>query len=53
MMGCEDNQAKEWAAGPLGRFALPQEIADVALFLASQDSRAVFGHTIVVNTANT
>lgn len=53
MMGCEDNQPKEWVAGPLGRFALPQEIADVALFLASQDSRAVFGHTIVINTANT
>jgi 3-oxoacyl-[acyl-carrier protein] reductase len=53
MMGCEDNQPKEWSAGPLGRFALPQEIADVALFLASEDSRAIFGHTIVINTANT
>ena len=52
MMGCEDNKPKEWS-GPLGRFALPDEIAGVALFLASEDSRAVFGHTVVVNTTNT
>jgi len=52
MMGCEDGKSKEWPAGPLGRFSLPEEVADVALFLASDDSRAVHGHTIVVNTAN-
>lgn len=53
MMNCPDGEARESAAHPLGRFALPEEIAGVALFLASDDSRAVFGETIVVNTANT
>ena len=53
MMNCPDGEPKESAAHPLGRFALPEEVATVAVFLASDDSRAVFGHTIVVNTANT
>lgn len=52
MMRCEDGKAKDSPGHPLGRYALPEEVADVALFLASDDSRAVFGHTIVVNTAN-
>lgn len=52
MMGCEDGKPKDSPAHPLGRFALPEEVAGVALFLASEDSCAVFGHTIVVNTAN-
>ena len=38
---------------PLGRYALPEEVAGVALFLASDGSAAVLGQTIVVNTANT
>jgi 3-oxoacyl-[acyl-carrier protein] reductase len=38
---------------PLGRYALPDEIAGVALFLASDDAAAVIGQTIVVNSANT
>jgi NAD(P)-dependent dehydrogenase (short-subunit alcohol dehydrogenase family) len=37
---------------PLGRYALPEEIAGVALFLATDDSRAVFGETIVANSSN-
>lgn len=53
MMNCQDGEPKDSAAHPLGRFALPEEVASVAVFLASDDSRAVFGHTIVVNTANT
>jgi 3-oxoacyl-[acyl-carrier protein] reductase len=52
MMNCPDEKPRDWPAGPLGRFSLPEEIADVAIFLASDDSRAVFGHTIVVNSAN-
>ena len=52
MMNCPDGEPKQSPAHPLGRFALPEEIAGVALFLASEDSRAVFGETIVVNTAN-
>ena len=53
MMNCPDGEPQESAAHPLGRFALPEEVASVAVFLASDESRAVFGHTIVVNTANT
>ena len=53
MMNCVDGEPRESADLPLGRFALPDEIAGVALFLASDDSRAVFGETIVLNTANT
>jgi len=52
MMGCEDGEPADWPGGPLGRFALPEEVADVALFLATDESRSVFGHTIPLNTAN-
>jgi len=52
MLHCEDGQVKESPGLPLGRFAFPDEIAGVALFLASDDSRAVFGHTILANSAN-
>ncbi len=52
MMGCEDGKPRDWPAGPLGRFLLPEEVADVAVFLASDDARAVHGHTIPLNTAN-
>jgi len=52
MMECPDGEPADWPAGPLGRYALPAEIADVAVFLASASSRAVFGQTIVVNSAN-
>lgn len=52
MVGCEDGKPKDWPSGPLGRFAMLEEVADVALFLASDDSRAIFGHTIPINTAN-
>jgi 3-oxoacyl-[acyl-carrier protein] reductase len=38
---------------PLGRYALPEEIADVAVFLASDAARALSGQAIVVNTSNT
>jgi len=38
---------------PLRRYALPEEVSDVAVFLASDDSRAITGQTIVVNTSNT
>jgi NAD(P)-dependent dehydrogenase (short-subunit alcohol dehydrogenase family) len=52
MMGCADGRTKDWPAGPLGRYALPEEIASVVVFLASTESRAVFGQSIVVNSAN-
>ena len=52
MLGCGDGQFKEAAALPLGRYATPEEIADVALFLASDAARAVHGQTLVANSAN-
>lgn len=52
MMGCPDGQPREDPHLPLGRYALPEEVAAVALFLAGPDSRAVFGDTIVINSAN-
>ncbi len=52
MMGCPNGEPKEWPAGPLGRYAYPEEVADVVLFLASDESRAVHGQSIVLNTAN-
>jgi 3-oxoacyl-[acyl-carrier protein] reductase len=34
---------------PLGRFALPDEIAQIAVFLASDDASYVTGATILAN----
>lgn len=34
---------------PLGRMAVPEDIADVAVFLASEDARHITGQTIHVN----
>jgi 3-oxoacyl-[acyl-carrier protein] reductase len=53
MMNWHPGDAIEAPSLPLGRYALPEEVARVALFLASEDSAAVFGHTIVVNSGNT
>jgi len=53
MMDCPDGVPKEAPQLPLGRFALPDEIAVVAVFLACDDSAGVIGHAVVVNTANT
>ncbi len=52
MMNWHPGDSMECPTLPLRRYALPDEIADVALFLASDESRAVFGQTIVVNSAN-
>ena len=38
---------------PLGRLTLPEEVARVAVFLASDDASAVIGETIVLNSGNT
>lgn len=50
MMGCEDGVPKENEAQPMGRYSYPEEIADVVAFLASDDSRAVYGQIVGVNT---
>jgi NAD(P)-dependent dehydrogenase (short-subunit alcohol dehydrogenase family) len=52
MMNWQPGKSMDAPNLPLGRYALPEEIARVALFLASDDSRAVFGQAIVVNSGN-
>jgi NAD(P)-dependent dehydrogenase (short-subunit alcohol dehydrogenase family) len=53
MMNWQPGDSMDAPDLPLGRYALPEEVARVALFLASGDSAAVIGQTIVVNSANT
>lgn len=46
----EDKAGKEMlSASAMGRFASADEIANIALFLASEDASFVNGHTIVAN----
>lgn len=52
MMNWHPGESMASPSLPLGRYASPEEVASVAVFLASDDSRAVFGETIVVNSAN-
>lgn len=47
-----DGDPLERASLPLGRLTLPEEVARVAVFLASDDASAVIGETIVLNTGN-
>ncbi|MBI3944552.1 MAG: SDR family oxidoreductase [Armatimonadetes bacterium] len=53
MMGWHPGKPLDAPTLPLGRYSLPEEIAGVALFLASEDAAAVIGQTLVVNSANT
>jgi len=52
MMNWHPGQSMDDPNLPLGRFALPEEVARVAVFLASDDAAAVFGESIVLNSAN-
>ena len=49
----DDEQIEEWLtaarSAPIGRVADPQEVANVALFLTSEDSSFICGETIVVD----
>lgn len=48
--GFSEEEQKEIAADiPLGRFALPDEIAAAALFLTSNEAGYITGHTLSVN----
>jgi 3-oxoacyl-[acyl-carrier protein] reductase len=50
MMNCDDDVPKENPEQPLGRYSYANEVADVVLFLATDQSRAVFGQIVGVNT---
>ena len=49
----EEDKAKLAAASPFNRLGTPQDIADVAAFLASDDARWLSGQTLVANGAAT
>ena len=44
----DEAKARAKRAIPLGRYAQPEDIADVAMFLLSDDARYVTGHTVPV-----
>ena len=48
MFASDDAVARAKRTIPTGRYAQPEDIADVALFLLSDDARYVTGHTIPV-----
>ncbi len=52
MMGWEEGKPLENDNLPLGRMARPEEIASVAVFLASEEARAVSGEILVINSAS-
>jgi 3-oxoacyl-[acyl-carrier protein] reductase len=52
MMGWQPGQSMTSPGLPLGRYALPEEVARVAVFLASADAVAVYGESIVLNSGN-
>ena len=45
----EERRRTRLASIPLGRFAEPEEIANIAIFLASEASRYMNGHCIVAD----
>ncbi len=52
MMGWEEGDSLENDRLPLGRMSRPEEIASAAVFLASDEARAVYGEVLVVNSAS-
>jgi NAD(P)-dependent dehydrogenase (short-subunit alcohol dehydrogenase family) len=49
MPGLEEQQERIREAHQLGRFGRPSEIANAALFLASDEASFVTGHSLVVD----
>ncbi|MGD2174195.1 MAG: SDR family oxidoreductase [Candidatus Brocadiaceae bacterium] len=50
MMGWEAGDPLERKGLPLGRLTRPEEVADVAVFLASDEANALHGEIVVVNS---
>ncbi|NOZ21297.1 MAG: SDR family oxidoreductase [Planctomycetes bacterium] len=53
MMGWHPGKPLDAPNLPLKRYSLPEEIAGVAVFLASENSTAVVGDAILINSNNT
>ncbi|MGI5817881.1 MAG: SDR family NAD(P)-dependent oxidoreductase [Armatimonadota bacterium] len=53
MSNWHEGDSLERKSLPLGRLTLPREVAQVAVFLASDDASAVIGEMIVLNSGNT
>ena len=55
MIGTYENFPRNWGIGrtPLGRIALPEDIADVARFLISEDARFMTGQIVPINGGST
>jgi NAD(P)-dependent dehydrogenase (short-subunit alcohol dehydrogenase family) len=52
MMNWHPGESMESPSLPLGRYSLPEEVAGVAVFLASDDSAAVVGDSVLLNSSN-
>jgi NAD(P)-dependent dehydrogenase (short-subunit alcohol dehydrogenase family) len=52
MSNWQEGDPLERESLPLGRLTLPEEVARVAVFLASDDASAVIGEMIVMNSGN-
>lgn len=52
MMGWQPGASMAAPSLPLQRYTLPEEVARVAVFLASSDAAAIYGESIVLNSSN-
>ena len=52
MMNWHPGKSMESPSLPLGRYSLPEEVAGVAVFLASEESAAVVGDIVLLNSSN-
>lgn len=49
MMNVENGKITEWPGSAFGRYALPSEIGQLAVFLASEESARIAGEVIAIN----
>ncbi len=52
MMGWQPGKSMESPGLPLRRYTLPEEVARVAVFLASDDAAPIYGESIILNSSN-